>query len=706
MLKTQEESRGFTVGPFVFWGALWGALICVIELLAVSAGIRATVAGCCLGLVGGGAIGLLIGGLCCGLRAASKSSLLVRAFWILPGAIAASWIFTSLNITGHLGDKQFALAQKAALGCLLLAILIAAWGALLQPTQTKPMGLLGHRRPLRLIFGALLIASAGIAFYLDAHLLVGLYLDVHLLLRTLGLAVGCSGFVLLCPHFRLRYGRICTGLISGGILVSAWLCTASHQGALWSLIQAPLPSSLLQSVRISTDFDFDGASSLWGGGDCAPFNAAIHPRAREIPNDGLDNNCIRGDYVPKPAAKAPISLSPAEDADQTSVVLITIDATRPDHMSVYGYDRETTPNLKRFAQNARVYKRAYTSGAMTSLAIPSLLRGIYPRRILWKKLYETDQYELLTEEEVNANSKVHVIHMAEIPADDSRPVLTEILRNNSVYTIAVLDDSEGELFDPRFGYNKGFSQYDRVKSSRGDAETIDRAIAQLSKRPQSQRFFLWIHLSGPHWLNVIRKDVEQFGKSLMDQYDHALLYADMQINRFLNELERLENYEHLKIVVAADHGEHFGKAWHYHGTDVSEEQIRIPLIVKSHDLPAEEASELVSLIDLFPTILHWFGIECPANIDAIPLQMMPKKRSLISEAVLISVDKPLAIDRIAAFDGVHKLVIDRASFGKSLTYQLDSDDSSNLYGIIRSDLLDDVIEQYIEETSGVIRYDE
>ena len=61
-----------------------------------------------------------------------------------------------------------------------------------------------------------------------------------------------------------------------------------------------------------------------------------------------------------------------------SVLLITVDSMRPDHMSVYGYERNTTPNLQRFAQEALVFENAFATSAWTSPGIVSMLTGYYP----------------------------------------------------------------------------------------------------------------------------------------------------------------------------------------------------------------------------------------------------------------------------------------------------------------------------------------
>jgi len=69
-------------------------------------------------------------------------------------------------------------------------------------------------------------------------------------------------------------------------------------------------------------------------------------------------------------------------SDQTrppwSVLLITIDNLRPDHMSLYGYEKDTTPYLKKFAKESVVFENAFSTSAWTAPGMVSIFTGYYP----------------------------------------------------------------------------------------------------------------------------------------------------------------------------------------------------------------------------------------------------------------------------------------------------------------------------------------
>lgn len=69
---------------------------------------------------------------------------------------------------------------------------------------------------------------------------------------------------------------------------------------------------------------------------------------------------------------------PAQDGSQPNVIILLFDAMSAKNLSLYGYKRHTTPNLKRFAETATVYNTHYSAGNFTTPGTASLLTGLYP----------------------------------------------------------------------------------------------------------------------------------------------------------------------------------------------------------------------------------------------------------------------------------------------------------------------------------------
>lgn len=66
--------------------------------------------------------------------------------------------------------------------------------------------------------------------------------------------------------------------------------------------------------------------------------------------------------------------------DRPNIIIILFDAMSAIHMSLYGYPRETTPNLSRFAERSTLYHNHYAGGNFTTPGTASMLTGMYP----WK----------------------------------------------------------------------------------------------------------------------------------------------------------------------------------------------------------------------------------------------------------------------------------------------------------------------------------
>ena len=136
---------------------------------------------------------------------------------------------------------------------------------------------------------------------------------------------------------------------------------------------------LTRAWKRLVDRDRDGHSPWFGGGDCDDGDAHVHPGASDIPDDGVDQNCVAGDAKSQPAAVDPgfVPLPPGVPAD-ANIVLITIDTLRADHVSSYGYRRPTTPALDAVAAAGTRFAAAWAHAPSTRYSMPAILTGRLP----------------------------------------------------------------------------------------------------------------------------------------------------------------------------------------------------------------------------------------------------------------------------------------------------------------------------------------
>jgi arylsulfatase A-like enzyme len=312
------------------------------------------------------------------------------------------------------------------------------------------------------------------------------------------------------------------------------------------------------------------------------------------------------------------ALGCARESSPPNLVLISLDTTRADHLSVYGYPRETTPNLERLADGGVRFALAYAPAPTTGPSHATLFTGLHP----------------ITHRVVK-NGRVLM---------SAHATLAERLLAHGWTTAGFVSSY---VLDARFGWDQGFEHWDddfdlatattMVPSGTG-AEVFDRtadattrrALAWLEQgRDPSRPFFLFVHYMDPHepWLappeflqRFRTPDLPMDGISgLVARYDAEIAFTDHQIGELLAALDRLGLARNTIVAVSADHGE--GLMQHgelNHGTQLYEEQVRVPLLMRwPRGLPAGRVVDgPVSLIDVTPTLLALAGV-APEPGDAL-----------------------------------------------------------------------------------------
>ncbi|MBU0639893.1 MAG: sulfatase-like hydrolase/transferase [Planctomycetes bacterium] len=303
-------------------------------------------------------------------------------------------------------------------------------------------------------------------------------------------------------------------------------------------------------------------------------------------------------------------------ADRPSVLLITLDTTRADHLSCYGYPQQTSANLDRLAQRGTLFTAAIAQAAVTPVSHASILTGLNPYNHGLRVMHGTTENRLR----------------------DSCTTLAETLGAAGYQTAAFVSAFP---VTARFGLDQGFETFDaefiddapeQIVSATGAVntgrnqrradETTDRALAWLAqaRRP----FFLWLHYFDPHDPLVLppREYIQQHNavpqprdqsEALRAIYDVEIRYMDLHIGRILDRLALNGKLEEVVTVVVADHGEGLGDHdWWTHGI-LYQEQIRVPLLIQAPGKPGgRRVDNLVRTIDIMPTICDLVGL--PATV--------------------------------------------------------------------------------------------
>ncbi len=671
---------------------------------AVVAAVDTVVSGCAL-LTVFYSVGLGAGfGLLFGLPFALSFRILrdgprwvAAVFWPLVCWTLAVMLAEALGAFGQLGGPhgRLAWAVLGACGAGALFATAAAWG--LQPSPQRERGVMGARWSTPAALVAIALAAGLIVA--DARLFPALYTEAHVAMRLAVFWLATVALWLALPTRRWGWTASLVVLPLLGV-------DTGHASA---MLDTRLAGRALIVMRSATDFDADGYSGWLAGGDCAPFDSDTHPGATEVPGNGVDDNCRLGDATAYDTGQVEPDLP--QTPAPTSVVLITVDTMRPDRLSAYGYKRETTPFLMRFAQDALRYDNAYTSGGWTSLAVPSLMRGVYPRRLRWTRMVETTRYRLLRIHELGQKKKLKKGERARrtftVPLETPRRPLASWLRRRGMHTAAVVDDGYGQFLHPKLGLKQGFDAFHRTdrleKKRRNDRGTADLAIQAIEALPADRPFFLWVHFFGPHDPSTKHRGLKRFGSTVSDLYDHELRYADRHVGRLLERVAGIDRP--VATIITSDHGELFTRGRRYHGIDLHELSIRVPLLVRAPGWPTGVTDRLVSLVDLAPTILALTETPAPYRMDGVDLaRPAPKGRILLAETWKFRRTGPARRDLVAGFDGRRKLVYDRRHNRRRLVSQAEMRRPAPdlLQTGAKAPDLEAAVFRYFEETGGAL----
>jgi arylsulfatase A-like enzyme len=294
---------------------------------------------------------------------------------------------------------------------------------------------------------------------------------------------------------------------------------------------------------------------------------------------------IRSGVVVQPQA-SPLPEGPHRPG--ADVVLITVDATRADHVGANGYDRPTTPNIDALARRGVRFERAYAQAPHTSFSIASLMTGKYYPTLA--RLAPHSQHETLALTMRRYGWKTAAFFPPAVFFIDAQKMKTFETNN----------------FD-----------FEYVKYEYLDAEQRVEQIDDFFRKENPRRVFLWLHLFEPHEPYQTHPGYD-FGSRDIDRYDSEIAYCDAVVGRVIGYLQK--ERPNAIIVVAADHGEEFDEhGGRYHGTTLYDEQVRVPLVIYVPGLPAHVVAGPVQLIDIAPTILGLLDLLAPARMRGTDL---------------------------------------------------------------------------------------
>jgi choline-sulfatase len=290
-----------------------------------------------------------------------------------------------------------------------------------------------------------------------------------------------------------------------------------------------------------------------------------------------------------------------------SIVLISVDTLRPDHVGSYGYRKIRTPHMDGLAQAGTLFGHVDSPVPLTLPAHTSLLSSTYPF--------------------------LHHVQENGQQVADSTVTLATVLKARGYRTAAFIG---GYVLDARFGLNHGFDVYDSPFHLRPDpgeeppgskrpAEAVLSAASQWLKAEPGRPFFAFIHLYDAHQPYT------------HGSYDAEIAYIDDALGKFERSLAAQRILQDTLVVLTSDHGESLGEHGEQtHGYFIYESTLWVPLIFRwpagAPQHPAR-VDEPASLVDVAPTILDFLAIPVPSEFHGHSLLRLFRPHPAHGQAV-------------------------------------------------------------------------
>jgi arylsulfatase A-like enzyme len=320
--------------------------------------------------------------------------------------------------------------------------------------------------------------------------------------------------------------------------------------------------------------------------------------------------------------------------ERPNILFLMLDTLRADHLSGYGYERQTSPVLDAFAKENLKAAFALTAAPWTPASVASMFTGLYPSS---HRMMPPNDREL---------AKKGLTRVS-----DDLEMLAERLKTAGYVTAGV---SPNPWITKQFGYTQGFDQFyfiDREPANK-IAESGREIIEAWEKKKVSDPFFLYLHFLDPHdpytppgeyatkFAGPLQRSPFTYSKDMQDKinlYDGEIAFLDQELGKFFDYLRSKKLYDDLVIVIVSDHGEQFMEHGdERHGYKLYNEEVHIPLLLKTGRAidRGRVINETVSTVDILPTLLARTGIKNPDTLPGVSLMdeaALKARRGIMSE---------------------------------------------------------------------------
>jgi arylsulfatase A-like enzyme len=383
-----------------------------------------------------------------------------------------------------------------------------------------------------------------------------------------------------------------------------------------------------------------------------------------------------------------------------SVILITIDALRPDHLKAYNYHINTAPNLENFVKKGSTFTNALTNGPETPSAFSSLFTSILPflsggfsplpsQKLIFPQILKENgvhTYGIHSNPNLGEYFNYHrgfdVFLDGERYKEKQDVPSNQRVKRNSLYFLKKFLNYKNFFNRLMYGL-KGFNKIKSLLRNRlpfltdiflpftpiaYNAPYVANKVASFL-RNSDKPLFVWAHFMDVHSpfnppsknvLAINNRDINlrersflngevyqnpekyKISKEILEKlkilYDGEINYVDLFLNQIFSIIHK-EFEKDCLVIITADHGESFLEhGVFFHQGNVFDELLKVPLFIVEigKNYPVKMAESTVQLIDIAPTILDYYGISIPESFGGRSLLPLVKKDFIDRDTCVIS----------------------------------------------------------------------
>jgi arylsulfatase A-like enzyme len=340
-----------------------------------------------------------------------------------------------------------------------------------------------------------------------------------------------------------------------------------------------------------------------------------------------------------------------------NILLIVLDTVRADRLSLYGYQRPTTPHLERLAQRGIRFDQARATAPWTLPSHASMFTGRLPHELDTQWMCPLRGEELTLAEflgsqgyttagfvgntaccsydsgldrgftyyrdyALNFLSAIRTVHLIDVALKALARVGSSCQMHWETRSLLAYGDRKAASninreflgwLSQRREPSRPFFAFLNYLDAHGPYVLPPGAQYRFGSVPRSEQDFLFL-IDG--WLRIDKLRIPEQARTLLrDSYDNCLAYLDEQLGVLIDELSRRGVLEHTWIVVTADHGEELGEHELFnHGESLYQPEIHVPLVIVPP--PKKQSSgvvaQFVSLRDIPATVADFVGSGTPS----------------------------------------------------------------------------------------------